>query len=125
MDGKQESKGSDSFLPSGQIVHGPEPLAGRHTVVVHSVQVRFFRVLRAQETLGTLVSGQSLHSHVSLLLVLTTSVMVYVFHTCSSVNVIDETEITDVQCDNNVNHTFFQSIFHAMCKQLFLQTTHL
>lgn len=48
---KEQSQGSNSLLPSRQVVHGPEPLPWSHTIVVDSIQIGLLWILWAQEGL--------------------------------------------------------------------------
>ena len=60
MDGEEQSQSSNGFLSTTQVGHGLEPLAGRHAVVVDTLEVGLFRVLWAEEGLGRLVLRQRL-----------------------------------------------------------------
>ena len=55
VDGKKKRQRCNSLLTARQVVHRPETFARRDTVVVDTVQVRLFSVLRSKECLGALV----------------------------------------------------------------------
>ena len=51
MDGEAERQDSDRLLPTGQVGHKLEPLAGCHAVVVDPLQVGLIWVLMRQKCL--------------------------------------------------------------------------
>mmetsp|Transcript_21998 Transcript_21998/g.70240 ORF Transcript_21998/g.70240 Transcript_21998/m.70240 type:complete len:509 (-) Transcript_21998:412-1938(-) len=48
MHGEEESERCDGLLPARQLVHVPEPLGGRHRVVLDAAQVRLLGVVQGQ-----------------------------------------------------------------------------
>ena len=66
MNGEQQSQGSDGLLPSGQVVHGHEPLPRGHTVVVDPPQVGLLQVVSSQDGLVCVLGGggEDTHAHI-------------------------------------------------------------
>lgn len=58
--GKQQRQRCDRLFATAQIAHGLKPFAGRNTIVIDALQVRFFGIVGRQICLGRFVACQRL-----------------------------------------------------------------
>jgi len=58
--GEEQSQGGDGFLATTQVVHGLETFAGRHTIVVDTIQIWFLGIIGSNVGLGCLITSQFL-----------------------------------------------------------------